>query len=265
MSDPQLDLERFTNRVDHIPVIWYEPRVQCSKRQLVIFLHHLGGSKETTEHFLQDLAARGYVALSFDAWQHGERGTETPQEIMERVFGNFRRHMWAILGQTTLDALRVIDWAVSSLKVEPHVYLGGLSMGGDIAVTVAGIDPRVSRVVAVVATPDWLRPGMEDVLNPGNLLPTGEPDSYAQYFYDNLNPLTHLASYANSPDIHFLCGEMDTHVPPDGALRFESELRERFPETTNKVTVTLIPRLRHLDVRDSSKWWSDCLNSLIRS
>lgn len=265
MSDTQSHLTRFTKWVDHIPVIWFEPQIQLSNRRLVVFLHHLGGSKETTIPFLQDLAAKGYVALSFDAWQHGERGSESPQEILDRVFGNFRYHMWAILGQTSLDTLRVIDWALTSLNVEPHVYLGGLSMGGDIAVTVAGIDRRIERVVAVVATPDWLRPGMEDVLQPGNLLPTGEPDSYAQYFYDNLNPLTHLHRYADGPDIHFLCGEMDTHVPPDGALRFQSALHEAYPMTADKVTVTLIPELKHLDIRDSSRWWSDCLNCLTRS
>jgi cephalosporin-C deacetylase-like acetyl esterase len=99
---------------------------------------------------LQDLAAKGYVALSFDAWQHGERGSESPQEILGRVFGNFRRHMWAILGQTSLDTLRVIDWAMSSLNVEPHVYLGGLSMGGDIAVTVAGLDQHIGRVLLLL-------------------------------------------------------------------------------------------------------------------
>jgi len=48
------------------------------------------------------------VALSFDPWQHGERGRETRDELAGRVFGAFRRHMWPILGHTTLDALRVL-------------------------------------------------------------------------------------------------------------------------------------------------------------
>ncbi|WP_374989318.1 alpha/beta fold hydrolase (plasmid) [Priestia megaterium] len=251
--------------VDHIPVIWFEPQGDCSKRQLIIFLHHLGGTKESTIPFLQDLAAKGFVALSFDAWQHGERGTESPQEILGRVFGNFRHHMWSILGHTTLDTLRVIDWAVSSLNLEPDVYMGGLSMGGDIAVAAAGIDHRIKRVVAVVATPDWMRPGMEDALHPGNLLHTGESDSYAQYFYDNLNPLTHLSAYANDSDIHFICGEMDTHVPPDGAFRFQSALQEAYPTEVDKIKVTLLPNFKHLDVRDSNLWWLDCLRELTRS
>ena len=75
MSDTQPDLTHCTTWIDHIPVIWFEPQVKHSKRQLIIFLHHLGGSKETTVPFLHNLAERGYVALSFDAWQHGERGS----------------------------------------------------------------------------------------------------------------------------------------------------------------------------------------------
>lgn len=254
-----------TEWIDQIPAIWFEPQLQRSKRQLVIFLHHLGGTKETTIPYLQDLAARGYVALSFDAWQHGERGTESPQEILGRVFGNFRRHMWPILGQTTLDTLRVIDWAVSSLNVEPSIYMGGLSMGGDTAVAVAGVDHRIERVAAVVATPDWLRPGMEDISHPGTLLPTGKPDGYAKFFYDNLKPMTHLPDYEQAPEINFMCGEKDTHVPPDGAFRFQSALQELHTSAADRVTVSIIPNLTHLDVRDSSTWWPSCLEWLTRN
>ena len=165
--------------------------------------------------FLQDLAAAGFVALSFDPWQHGEQDTESPAELASRVCGNFRRHMWPILGQTTLDTLRVIDWALANLDVDAGVYAGGLSMGGDIAVAAAGIDHRIERVAAVVATPDWLRPGMHDLFEPHKLLSPGEPDAYARYFYDHLDPMTHLAAYPRGPAVYFVCGERDTHVPPD--------------------------------------------------
>jgi hypothetical protein len=111
----------------------------------------------------------------------------------------------AIPGHTVLDTLLVIDWAVSLLNLEPDVYTG------DIPVT-AGIDHLIRRMMAVVAPSYWMRPGMEDALHPGNLLPTGESDSYAQYFYHNLNSLIHLSAYTNDSDIHFMCGEIDTHV-----------------------------------------------------
>ena len=116
----------------------------------MIYLPGLGGTKELMLPYLQDLAASGFVALSFDPWQHGERGTESQTEIWTRVFGNFQRHMWPILGQTTLDMLRVIDWAVATLHIEPHISVGGLSMGGDIAVAAAGLDHRVERVAAII-------------------------------------------------------------------------------------------------------------------
>ena len=57
--------------VDHIPILWVEPKKKNAKRELVIFLHHLGGSKESAIPFLKELSDQGYVALSFDAWQHG--------------------------------------------------------------------------------------------------------------------------------------------------------------------------------------------------
>ena len=250
--------------VDHIPVLWFEPPAPRAVRRLVLFLPNLSGTKEGMIPFLQDLAAAGFVALSLDPWQHGERGTESQAEILSRVFGNFRRHMWPILGQTTLDTMRVIDWAVAALDVQPDVYIGGLSMGGDIAVAAAGIDHRIQRVAAVVATPDWLRPGMHDLFDRHRLLPPGEPDAYAKYFYEHLNPMTHLAAYAHGPAIYFVCGERDTHVPPDGALRFQAALREAHPSAADNVQVKLVPGMDHLAVRDSALWWPDCLGWLTR-
>lgn len=248
--------------VDHIPVIWFEPQTQRARRQLIMYLPPFSSTKELMIPYLEDIAAKGFVALSLDPWQHGERGNESREAIQKRVFGNFRRHMWPILGQTTLDVLRIIDWAVAMLNVEPEISIAGLSMGGDIAVATAALDHRIKRIAATIATPDWLRPGMHDLSNPGNLLPTGEPDAYAQYFYDHLNPLTHLAAYTHAPTMYFICGEQDTHVPPDGALRFQAALRGAYPVAADHVQVSLLSGMGHLDFLKSHSWWSDCLEWL---
>lgn len=233
----------FTERVDHIPVVWVEPEPQEQPRRLVIWLPGFSGTKEGVTPFLQQLAQAGFLALAFDPWQHGERGTEPPQELGPRVFGNFRRYMWPIIGQTALDSLRVIDWALTRFGLPPVVSMGGFSMGGDIAVTVAGLDARVRTVVAMISTPDWLRPQMQG--RSGILLPPGEPDHYAQFFYDHMNPLTHLSSYAHQPAITFECGAVDTHIPPGDALRFEQELRARYPDYGERLRVQLHPGLGH--------------------
>jgi len=59
------------------------------------------------------------------------------------------------------------------------------------------------------------------------------PDAYARFFYDYLDPLTHLSAYAHRPAILFACGREDQHVPPDGAQRFQAALRARDPGTAS--------------------------------
>jgi dienelactone hydrolase len=242
--------------------MWFEPQAERPTRQLVLYLPPFSGTKELMASYLQDIAAAGHVALSFDPWQHGARGTESRRELQKRVFGNFRRYMWPILGQTTLDVLRVVDWAVTTLNVDSTISIGGLSMGGDIAVAAAGLDSRIERVAATIATPDWLRPGMQDLSQPGKILPPGISDAYSQYFYDQLNPLTHLAAFAHGPAMLFVCGERDTHVPPDGAFRFQAALEKAYPTIKDRVQVTLIPGLGHMDFGDRKLWWSNCLTWL---
>ena len=245
--------------VDHIPVVWVEPSLVQPEAPLALWLHPLSRSKEDSLTFLKELAGAGFVAASFDAWQHGQRGTESGDHILERVFGGFRRHMWPILGQTTLDSLRVVDWAMAELEVGSEVVAGGVSMGGDVAVALAGIDERVTRVASIVSTPDWTRPGMRDLDDPSRVLPQGQADAYARWFYDHLDPLTHLDAYARGPAIAFECGADDTHVSSDGALRFQAALREAHPHAAERVRVTVHSGVGHIDGARSAALLQNCM------
>ncbi len=224
-------------QIDHIPAIWIEPDPGSARGLLAIWLPWFTGAKESTEPQLSQLAAKGFTALSYDPWQHGERARESSDELETRIAGNLRRYLWPILGQTALDALRVIDWATGNLSIGQEVYLGGISMGGDIAVAVAGIEPRIVCATAINSTPDWLRTGSETA--------PGEPDAYAQFFYDLLNPLTHLEAYRRRPALAFECGADDRLVPPEGALHFQEELRETYRAAPNRLRVTLHPGVKH--------------------
>ena len=136
--------------------------------------------KEQCDRYLLELAERGFFAVSFDTWQHGQRGIEQRADLVKRVFANFRRSMWPNLGTVHLDASRVIDWAQAKFGLTGNVSIGGLSMGGDIAVAAAGLDHRVNCVTAIIATPDRLRPGMLDAS--GKAIDQGSPEVYAQFF-----------------------------------------------------------------------------------
>lgn len=249
-------------RIGDVPVLWVEPAAIARKRELIVFLPGFGGSKEQVLDQLQDLASHGFVGVSFDPLEHGERGRESSEELASRVFSSFRRYMWPILGQTTLDCLRVIEWAISNLGVDHRIRLGGLSMGGDVAVTAAGHDDRVDRVVAVVATPDWLRPGMRDLFDVTKLVDQGDSTNYSRFFYDTLNPAGHVERYKRKFEVNFLCGELDKHVPPNGAQRFQQSLALAGSGMA-QVNIEFIARLAHMDVRDTTRWWPRCREQLV--
>jgi hypothetical protein len=141
-SEAEHDITVFSasQMVDHIPVIWRWPQPPAEVATLALWRPALGQDKEGVASFLDDLAAAGFVAVSFDLWQHGERGSESAEDIRARVFAPYRRYKWPILGQTTLDVLRVIDWALGILGGGASAVAGGISLGGDAAVVLAGID-----------------------------------------------------------------------------------------------------------------------------
>lgn len=256
-----MSAEMHTAWVDQIPVIWFDPPNTSSRRRLVICLTGLSGAKESTIPMLQDLAKAGFVALSFDAWEHGQRTQLAGREVAERTFGNFRRYMWVNIAQTALDTLRVIDWAVATLVVVPEISMVGLSMGGDISVAAAGIDPRIRRVGAIVATPDWTRPGMLPIGSAaGDPMPQGAPDAYSRKLYELFNPITNLDHYAHAPEIRFVCGEKDNHVPPEAAFRFKKALADLYPQASANLLIDLYPGLDHITMgQNQDRWWPSLL------
>jgi hypothetical protein len=153
----------------------------------------------------------------------------------------------------------VIDWAGHALDAGKDVVAGGISLGGEAAVTVAGIDQRVTRVAAIAASPDWTSPGMHGFDDPAKPLPQGDADAYAQWFYDRLDPLTHLGGYARGPAIALEFGQEDFQVPADGALRFRAALAVAYPQAAERVRVTVHPGIGHLDGVRSPELQRRCL------
>lgn len=234
-------------KVGEIPVLVLAPK-ETRGRFLVIWLTGFSGSKEAVEPQLRELAKHGYVALSFDPYQHGERRIEPQPELVKRVRGNIRRYFWPILARSAEEVPQVIDWAIKELGVRPEVGIGGISMGGDISVAAAGVDKRIRAVSACVATPDWMRPGSFE--------PPGEPDAAAQADYDRRNPLTHLDAYKHRPAIAFQSGADDRQVPPDGGERFVTALKTTYAGHEDRLKVNLFPNTAH---RFSPEMWQASL------
>lgn len=78
-------------QVDDIPVLVAQPDQTGPSDRLALWLHFPRGNKEAMAPFLQQLAAAGVTAVSFDAWQHGEQSVEPVADLMARAFAQFRR------------------------------------------------------------------------------------------------------------------------------------------------------------------------------
>jgi dienelactone hydrolase len=207
-------------------------------RTLILWYPGFSGTKEGTEGQLRQFAERGYVAISPEVFQHGERRIEPQATLPTRVRGNIRRYFWPILAKTAEEVPPVIDWAIKELGVRPEVGIGGTSMGGDISVTAAGVDKRIKAVSAIVATPDWMRVGSWE--------PPGEPDWAAQADYDRRNPLTNYTAYKHRPWIAFQSGDKDIQVPPEAGERFIAILKKEIYQGANeRLIVNRIPNVGH--------------------
>ncbi|MFT3865512.1 MAG: hypothetical protein QM729_14680 [Solirubrobacterales bacterium] len=233
--------------VEGIPVILVEPAEAGGAP--VLWMSYLGGYAARTLPMLERFAAAGHPAASFDAPGHGARGHGDRWEFAESVLAAFRRRMWPLLGQTTLEALRVLDWLAGEADVSDGFLVGGFSMGGDVAVALAGIDERVRRVAAVGSTPDWSRPGMCELRDPSRLVDQGEADAYARWFADQLDPTRHLDRYRREVAIDFELGADDHHIPEADARAFAAALAGLDPPAA-EVTIHVHPGLDHGVVSD---------------
>jgi uncharacterized protein len=233
-----------------IPALIVEPEVPPSR--LVVWQTHLGGSKEQTLPQLRALAARGCRAVSFDPPGHGDRSDGGDARVFAAaVLERFRLRMWPILGQTTLEALRVID-AVSDPRIA-SVSAGGVSMGGDVAIALAGIEPSVDRVAALGSTPDWSRPGMTQLDAPDRLVDQGTPDRYGRWLRAQLDPMIHHDRYHRGVSMRLHYGSEDRHVPQANGEAFAAALAGVTP-----VEIVEHPGLDHFGVCVDEGAVGDC-------
>ncbi|MEE1963932.1 hypothetical protein V1387_14650 [Allomuricauda taeanensis] len=175
--------------VNDIPIAFCRPNENESNNSLAFWMPYLGGDKESGAKELQKLASYGYLAISIDPWLHGDRKGDLKEDLRGLVFQEFRKYMWQILGITTLDVFRVIDWAIDTFKLNENIVAGGLSMGGDIAIALAGIDTRVSKVAAIASSPNWERPGMTDVMDATKIIKQGKSTNFGKWLFRTLNPM----------------------------------------------------------------------------
>ena len=236
--------------MDGIPMVLVRPDGEI-EGDVVLWMTHLGGSAVQTLPMLERFAAAGHPAASFDPVLHGSRGSGDPWGFAADVLTAFRRRMWPILGQSTLEAMRVLSWAKEETGRPGSALAGGVSMGGDVAIALAGVDARVGRVATIGSTPNWCRPDMRDVRDASKIIDQGDADPRSQWYADQLDPSRHLERYVDGAAIALELGEADRHVPAANAQAFHEALVETAPAAAARLRIQIHPGLDHCGVTTS--------------
>lgn len=124
-----------------------------ARRPAVICLHILGGGFELVQLVSSSLASRGIPAIWFKLPYYGER---RPTGLKDDPRQDPARFVEA-LSQGLLDVRRTIDVLAARPEVNPsRIGITGISLGGMLAGTVAGADPRIHRAALILSGGDVL-------------------------------------------------------------------------------------------------------------
>jgi dienelactone hydrolase len=137
-----------------VPAEYYLPKglkPGDAKRPAVICMHILGGNFELTQMMCGALASHGIPAIMFKLPYYAERGpAEGP-----RVMANRPQLFIEALSQGILDVRRTVDLLAARPEVDPqHIGITGISLGGIVTVTAAGVEPRLTKALPILAGGD---------------------------------------------------------------------------------------------------------------
>jgi dienelactone hydrolase len=123
-------------------------------RPAVICLHILDGNDVLTDMVCSVLAMRGIPAIMFKLPYYGERGLPDGPEALAKDPQLFA----GALAQAGEDLRRTIDVLASRKEIDPdQISITGISLGGIVAASAAGKEPRINRAAFVLAGGDLLK------------------------------------------------------------------------------------------------------------
>ncbi|MCM3718541.1 acetylxylan esterase [Fictibacillus phosphorivorans] len=203
-----------------IAAFYLTPHSQKEKLPCLLMLHGYGGNKGSIANYAKYLMM-GYAVVALDTRGHGESGNGSypaggtgswvTQGILDPAT-YYYRHVY-------MDVIRALDVIETLSEVDQErVVIYGVSMGGGIALAVAGLDARPSFVVADVPNlcdlPLAIQQKMEGSLTAVEAFLRQYPDQFKQVFktlsfFDN----KHLAQNISCP-VQISAGGKDLICPP---------------------------------------------------
>ena len=180
-----------------VPAEYYVPEgaEQGAARPAVLVLHILNGNFELERLLCSSLAARGIPAIMIKLPYYGERSLPGGHAELNKRPDLFLE----AIPQGIEDARRTIDLLSSRAEVDSEkIGVTGISLGGLLAGTTAGADPRVHRAALLLAGGDLLAiiHHCREARDLSDFLKRQPPDERAKFerAIAGVDPLAHAAA-----------------------------------------------------------------------
>lgn len=130
-------------------------------RAMVFVNGHSGSAKKLVtssdpDYWHGESAARRYLAvLSLDIGHRSEWHDDYTAEHPAIIGNGYSSSDWEEDGERAFSVRRAIDWLVQRPNIRTdRIFMGGLSMGGEVTTITAALDPRIRFTVVAGYSPD---------------------------------------------------------------------------------------------------------------
>ena len=231
---------------------------------VVIFMHGMGGSKESNVARMQDWAGKGMFVVAIDAHLHGERKVPGlgPQGKNLGALGSdyaIWLHQSAV-SHTARDVSKVIDALSARQEVDrSRIGVAGISMGSSTCMVLAWKEPRISVIVGRIGAVDFwydvtkTPPGEEQDDKRAALSPR------VRQLVSSIDPLYKKAAIA--PKALFLANGAKDQIDIESIKKFVKELEPSYKAYPERLKLLEEPNSGH---SVTERMWTEGTEWLVR-
>src|SRR5256714_6108524 len=232
---------------------------------VVIFMHGMGGSKDSNAARMQEWADKGLFVVAIDAHLHGERKVPGIFPQGKNLGGLGTDYaIWvhqSAVAHTARDVSKIIDALSARPEVDlSRIAVAGVSMGSSTCLVLAWREPRISVVVGLIGAVDFwydvtkTPPGKDQDAKRNGL------SLRVRQLVDSLDPNSRKTAIA--PKALFLAnGARDDGIDIESVRKFVKDLRPSYEAVPNRLDLLEEPEVGHA-VTD--RMWSEGTKWLLR-
>src|SRR5205823_5929815 len=231
---------------------------------VVMFMHGLGGSKDSNVGRMQEWASKGLFVVAIDAHLHGERkipGIFPQGKTLGRLGTDYA--IWvhqSAVSHTARDVSKIIDALSARSDVDlSRIGVAGVSMGSSTCLVLACKEPRISVVVGLIGAVDFwydvtkTPPGKEqDAKRDGLSL-------RVRQLVNSIDPQGRLTAVA--PKALFLANGARDQIDIESIKKFVKDLRPYYTAYPDRLRLLEEPKTGHTV---TERMWSEGTRWLVR-